>query len=162
MGFRKTANTGVRNIILGPLTKHPKIQGFRLVLQKLADFKINRKVEGFFFFFTQTRVSLCNKINYGLRSCCYCCKTVWFWKELCLRCTFCRPCNWKFECCCLDQINSFAEQTFTGMLFHVQNYVHTDLAQLKVWEPCQNGQSVIYSAISQEKTAWKSRWSAQC
>lgn len=34
----------------------------------------------------------------------------------------------------------FAEQAFTATLFEVQNYVHTDLAQLKVWEPYHNGQ----------------------
>lgn len=78
VSFRRAANTGVWKIILGPLTKLPKIQGFRLLVQRLADFKINRKVDGFFFFLTQTRVGLHNKINYGLSNCCYCCKTVWF------------------------------------------------------------------------------------
>lgn len=51
VSFQKTASTGVWNIILGPLTKLPKIQGFRLILQRLADFKINRKVHGSWFFF---------------------------------------------------------------------------------------------------------------
>lgn len=48
MSFRKTASTGVWNIILGPLKKLLKIQGFRLVVQRLADFKINREVDGLF------------------------------------------------------------------------------------------------------------------
>lgn len=45
VSFRKTASTGVWNIILGPLTKLLKIRGFRVVVQKLTDFKINRKVD---------------------------------------------------------------------------------------------------------------------